>query len=56
MNTLHPVMANALRAWMPMPTLAEIDEQRRLSQLREKLHDEYATGLDSPDEYEGDEE
>lgn len=48
---LHPTIAQALRPWMPLPTLAELDEQReRIASLREKLHDEYATGLDSVDD------
>ena len=53
---LHPTIAQALRPWMPptapmpLPTLAELDEQRERMRLREKLHDEYRTGLDSVDD------
>ena len=51
---LHPIMAQALAAWMPMPTLAELDEQRkRLQTIREEKLDEYRSGLDSMDD-EGD--
>ncbi len=58
MSQLHPIFAQALRPWMPVaaviadedqlpaPTLAEIDEQRRRSDRRAELMDEYRTGLD----------
>lgn len=46
---LHPIMAQALKPWMPMPTLAELDEQR-MQTRREELIDEYRSGLDSIDD------
>ena len=60
--SLHPVMAQALRPWMPMPlpTPAELDEQRQRALRRAELMDEYRTGLDKTgpqwDDEEGDHE
>lgn len=55
--TLHPIFAQALKPWMPPPrTYAELDEMLPL--IREKLEDEYRTGLDKTgpqwDDEEGD--
>jgi hypothetical protein len=47
MNNLHPIMAQALAPWMPMPTPAELDEQRL--RRREEYRDECRTGLDCVD-------
>ena len=49
--SLHPVMAQALRPWtpMPLPTLAELDEQRLRELRREEYLDECRTGLDCVD-------
>ena len=53
---LHPIMAQALRPWMPptempLPSLNELDAMRkRLQAIREEKLDEYRSGLDCVDD------
>lgn len=44
MNQLHPIFAQALRPWTPPPSLPR--EPQDIQDLRDKLWDEYDTGLD----------
>lgn len=52
MSNLHPIFEQALKPWIPPK---ETDEQVREA-IREKLLDEYRTGLDAPPDTEEDDE